>query len=106
MRPNEVPGGQAALAALQQAVDDNDPFAIAVIDMQMPDMNGETLGRIIHADPRLGGTRMVMLTSVGARGDARRFAEIGFSAYLTKPVRLQELRGVLTLACTSPAGIR
>ena len=105
MRPDEVPGGQAALAALQQAVDDNDPFAIAVIDMQMPDMNGETLGRIIHADPRLGGTRMVMLTSVGARGDARRFAEIGFSAYLTKPVRLQELRGVLTLACTSPAGI-
>ncbi len=105
MRPEEVPGGLAALAALRQAVDDNDPFAIAVIDMQMPDMNGETLGRIIYADTRLAGTSMVMLTSVGTRGDARRFAEIGFSAYLTKPVRLEELRGVLTLACTTSVGI-
>ena len=102
MRPSEASGSLAALAALRQAVDDGDPFTIAVIDMQMPDMDGETLGRIIHADTILADTRMVMLTSLGARGDARRFAEIGFSGYLTKPVRLQELKGVLALACSSP----
>ncbi len=102
MRPAEAPDALAALTALRRAVDDNDPFAVAVIDMQMPDMDGETLGRIIHADTRLADTRMVMLTSLGSRGDARRFAEIGFSGYLTKPVRLQELKGVLALACSSP----
>ena len=103
MRPTEAPSGLVALAALRQAVDDEDPFAIAVIDMQMPDMDGETLGRIIHADTRLTDTRMVMLTSLGTRGDCRRFAEIGFSGYLTKPIRLQELKGALALAYFSPA---
>jgi PAS domain S-box-containing protein len=101
MRPAEAANGVAALSALQRALDENDPFAIAVIDMQMPDMDGETLGRIIHSDSRLTDTRMVMLTSLGARGDARRFADIGFSGYLTKPVRLQELKSVLAMACGS-----
>jgi CheY-like chemotaxis protein/HPt (histidine-containing phosphotransfer) domain-containing protein len=98
MRPTEAADGPTALTALHQAEDETDPFLLAVIDMQMPDMDGETLGRIIRADTRLTATRLIMLTSLGARGDARRFAEIGFSAYLTKPVRLDELRGVLSLA--------
>ena len=98
MRPTEAPSCLVALAALRQAVDDEDPFAIVAIDMQMPDMDGETPGRIIHVD-----TRMVMLTSLGTRGDGRRFAEIGFSGHLTKPIRLQELKGALALAYFSPA---
>jgi CheY-like chemotaxis protein len=80
MRPAEVPGGLAALAALWQAVDDKDPFAVAVIDMQMPDMDGETLGRIIHADTRLAGTRMVMLTSLGAGAMPAVLPRSGFRA--------------------------
>jgi CheY-like chemotaxis protein/HPt (histidine-containing phosphotransfer) domain-containing protein len=68
-----------------------------VIDMQMPGMDGETLGRIIQKDERLNDTRMVMLTSLGTRGDARRFQEIGFAAYSTKPIRHQELKAVLSL---------
>jgi CheY-like chemotaxis protein/HPt (histidine-containing phosphotransfer) domain-containing protein len=71
---------------------------MAVIDMQMPGMDGETLGRTIKADERLAGTRMVMLTSLGARGDARRFEKIGFAAYATKPIRHPELKAVLSLA--------
>ncbi|MGD9949934.1 MAG: response regulator [Desulfobulbus sp.] len=101
MRPAEAANGVTALSVLQRALNDNDPFAIAVIDMQMPDMDGETLGRIIHSDTRLTNIRMVMLTSLGARGDARRFAGIGFSGYLTKPVRQQELKCVLAMACSS-----
>ena len=98
MRPEEVPDGPAALRALARAIENDDPFRVALIDMQMPGMNGEALGRAIHADPRLAGTQMVMLTSLGNRGDARQFAEIGFAGYLTKPVRHHELRGVLALA--------
>ncbi len=45
--------------------EENDPFRIAVIDMQMPGMDGETLGRAIKADQLLTDTRMVMLTSLG-----------------------------------------
>ncbi|MFH0730000.1 MAG: response regulator [Pseudomonadota bacterium] len=49
-------------------------------------------------DKRIAGTRMVMLTSLGMRGDARRFQEIGFTGYATKPVRHRELKAVLSLA--------
>ena len=98
MRPTEAMDGPGALQTLNKALDDNDPFRIAVIDMQMPGMDGETLGRIIQKDDRLTDTRMVMLTSLGTRGDARRFQEIGFAAYSTKPIRHQELKAVLSMA--------
>ncbi len=98
IRPAEVEDGTEALIILLQAMKEKDPFKLALIDMQMPGMDGETLGRNIKADKRLSDTRMVMLTSLGTRGDARRFENIGFSAYLTKPVRHQELNAVLCLA--------
>ena len=104
MRPSEAQDGPEALQVLYRALDENDPFRIAVIDMQMPGMDGETLGRTIKADKHLAGIRMVMLTSLGTRGDARRFHEIGFTAYATKPIRHQELKAVLSLALTDRDG--
>jgi len=101
MRPTEAMDGSAALRDLNLALNGNDPFRIAVIDMQMPGMDGETLGRIIRADKRLNDTQMVMLTSLGMRGDARRLEEIGFAAYATKPIRHQELKAVLSLALSN-----
>jgi two-component system sensor histidine kinase/response regulator len=47
---------------------------------------------------------MVMLSSLGTRGDARHFEEIGFAAYVTKPIRHQELKAVLSLALTERDG--
>ncbi len=71
-----------------------------MIDMQMPGMDGEALGRLIQSDNRLADTKMMMLTSIGMRGDAKRFHEIGFSAYSTKPIRHLELKAVLSLTLT------
>jgi signal transduction histidine kinase/CheY-like chemotaxis protein len=104
LRPSEAHDGPAALGALARALEEHDPFRLAVIDMQMPGMDGETLGRTITADQRLASTRMVMLTSLGARGDARRLEEIGFAAYATKPIRHQELKAVLSLALAERDG--
>ena len=98
MRPSEAQDGPGALQALYRALDESDPFKFAVIDMQMPGMDGETLGKIIQADNRLNDTRMVMLTSLGMRGDARHFQEIGFAGYATKPIRHSELKAILSLA--------
>lgn len=105
MRPKEADGGPAALQALYRALEEEDPFRLALIDMQMPGMDGESLGRAIRVDRRIADTRMVMLTSLGVQSDARRFAEIGFAAYLTKPVRHQELRKVLSLALAAHCGM-
>jgi PAS domain S-box-containing protein len=98
MRPLAVEEGDLALKELEKALDENDPYIIAVIDMQMPGMDGATLGQIIKKDTRLSGTRMVMLTSLGTRGDAQMFQEMGFAAYATKPIRHQELASMLSLA--------
>lgn len=98
MRPAEAGDGPAALGLLSHALAEQDPFKIAILDRQMPDMDGETLGRAIKSDPLLAPTRMVMLTSLGTRGDARRFAEIGFAAYTPKPVKNEELKAMLMLA--------
>jgi PAS domain S-box-containing protein len=98
LRPVAQPDGPSALQTLLQAQAQNDPFRVALLDMQMPGMDGDALGRAIRADARLADIRLVMLTSVGARGDARHFQELGFAAYATKPVRHEELRSMLALA--------
>jgi CheY-like chemotaxis protein/HPt (histidine-containing phosphotransfer) domain-containing protein len=66
--------------------------------MQMPGMDGETLGRAIKRDPRIQDTRLVMCTSLGQTGNDQRWADIGFVAVLTKPVRRQELHNALGAA--------
>ena len=93
----EVSGGTDALKVLHSAVIDKAPFDIAVIDMQMPGMDGETLGKEIKKDADLKHTKLVMMTSVGKRGDARRFQEMGFTAYLTKPVKQSQFFNCLSM---------
>jgi two-component system, sensor histidine kinase and response regulator len=58
-------------------------------------MDGEELARTIKADADLKNTMLVLLTSIGVRGDAARMREAGFSAYLTKPARESQLLNVL-----------
>ena len=96
-RHQEVSSGMEALEVLRRSVIDKDPFEIAIIDMQMPEMDGETLGLKIRRDPDFNNTKLIMMTSVGKRGDARRFEDIGFAAYLTKPVKQSQLYDCLAL---------
>jgi PAS domain S-box-containing protein len=91
VRVSEAPDGPTALKNLYTAVRKGNPFQLAIVDMQMPDMDGESLGCAIKADKKIKDTRLVMMTSMGQRGDAKRMEEIGFAAYLTKPVRQSDL---------------
>jgi PAS domain S-box-containing protein len=86
-----VESGATALVSLHQAVETGNPFDLAILDMMMPGMDGAALGRAILADDTLKEIPLVMMTSLGERGDAIRFKEIGFAAYLTKPVRQSDL---------------
>jgi CheY-like chemotaxis protein len=103
MRPEEAHDGPSGLQALYRALGEKDPFRLAVVDMQMPGMDGESVGRAVKADARIADTRLVMLTSLGIRGDAKRLQEIGFVGYAAKPVRYEELKGVLSQALNSGA---
>ncbi len=103
MHAVEAPDGETALAAMGQAVTENNPFGLAIIDMQMPGMDGETLARAIQANPRLSATRLVLLTSLGVRGDAQRFTQMGFAAYAAKPIRQMEMFNLISAAMSQSA---
>jgi PAS domain S-box-containing protein len=94
-RFEEAADAQSALEQLHAAAAASDPFAVAMLDMQMPGMDGETLGRAIRQDPELQGCALVMMTSAGSRGDAGRLKALGFAGYLAKPVKQAHLYGCL-----------
>jgi PAS domain S-box-containing protein len=94
-RPLAAADGDSALTLLRQAAAEGDPCEIALIDMQMPGMEGESLGRLVRAEAQLSATRCVMLTAAPMRGDGARAREAGFDAYLSKPVHDDLLRRCL-----------
>ena len=93
----EAADAKSALAMLVEAMGEGDPFQVALIDNLMPDIDGEELGRRIQENPAIQSTRLVMITSLGRRGDAARLEQIGFSGYLSKPFRQSQLRECLAL---------
>jgi signal transduction histidine kinase/DNA-binding response OmpR family regulator len=78
--------GKAALESLHNAVEACQPYSMAIIDMQMPVMDGAQLGAAIKQDKPLSHIPLVMLTSQGQRGDAKKFKANGFDGYLNKPI--------------------
>jgi signal transduction histidine kinase/CheY-like chemotaxis protein len=98
MVPTAVGGGMAAIEALDDAAGAGKPFSMAIIDFQMPDVDGFGLAARIKARSEFATTMVMMLSSVGHRGDAVRCRELGIASYLTKPVRQSVLLdAVLTM---------
>jgi two-component system sensor histidine kinase/response regulator len=82
-----VDSGDKALKKLTQARIQGTPYHIAILDMQMPEMDGFQLATKIKADSDIfSTTRLLMLTSQGQRGDVERLKAAGFNGYLNKPV--------------------
>ena len=103
VRSEETTDGLSALKELHRARDANDPFHAAIVDMQMPGMDGAELARTIKADETLQDTRLVLMTSMGRRGDAGKMEQLGFAAYLTKPARQNEIIGCLSVVLAGAA---
>lgn len=103
LRSASASDGYQALALLKDAVTRGEPFDLAILDLQMPRMDGLELGHAIRADPVLAATRLVLLTSVGVRGQAEKAKQAGIAAYLTKPVHRAQLYDCLSLIVDRPA---
>jgi two-component system, sensor histidine kinase and response regulator len=95
MENESVESGPSALEELRSAIEKCEPYDLAILDMQMSQMDSMELARRIKADPTISSTRLVLLTSVGQRGDAEETRDAGIEAYLTKPVRQSELYDTL-----------
>ncbi len=83
--------GEEALQLLRTAAASGTPFDLALLDMQMPEMDGLMLARAIKAEPAIALARLVLLTSLGLRPERVDLAASGIEAYLVKPVKQSRL---------------
>jgi two-component system sensor histidine kinase/response regulator len=102
-RYKEASNGAQALEMLRLAKADKDPCEIAIIDMQMPGLDGETLGHKIKQDPDLKNTILVLLTSMGRPSDVKRIEQAGFAACLNKPIKQFQLYDCLAMVTGATA---
>lgn len=89
--------GKEALTLLQEAARGGDPYQIVLLDMQMPEMDGEETLKQIKANPLIEAVKVIILTSVGQRGDANRLQGMGCAGYLVKPIRPAQLWEVIAM---------
>jgi two-component system sensor histidine kinase/response regulator len=93
--PQAVESGKKAIQILKQNYNQKDPFDLILLDMQMPEMDGEETLRLIQSDPLIKRIPVVILTSIGQRGDTARLEALGAAGYLPKPVKQSQLYDTL-----------
>jgi two-component system, sensor histidine kinase and response regulator len=91
MSSDEAPCAEDALAVLRRERDGGRPFTLALLDMQMPGIDGLQLAREIKTDPGLADTRMIMMTSLGKSEHDDEIRNAGIALCLTKPVKQSRL---------------
>lgn len=97
-----VEDGPRARALLKVNADNGTPFDIAILSMELPCEEWAGLARLIKSTPSLATIRLILLTAIGRRGDAKRAKAEGIAAYLPKPVHQSELYNCLALVVGLP----
>jgi PAS domain S-box-containing protein len=97
-----VEDGEGALKVLRSAAKRGEPYDLALVDLNMPKMDGMELAHRIKADPSISSTQLVLLTSLGLRGEAEQAKRVGFSAYLAKPMRQSQLYDAIATVMNLP----
>ncbi|MFQ5559967.1 MAG: response regulator, partial [Nitrospinota bacterium] len=96
MQPTCATGAIEALKLLDEHLENNQAFSVAIIDFMMPDSSALELANKITSNPRLTQIHLVMLTSRNNKGDVAMAQEVGFHGYLTKPVHRRQLQECLS----------
>jgi PAS domain S-box-containing protein len=91
MRNGTAKTGPEALDCLRKAARESDTYPLAIIDQEMPNMDGMELARKIKADPEIAGTRLIMLAGLGKRVDWVELRAAGFAECCKKPVQQSRL---------------
>ena len=93
---DETDSAERALSLLREAAKQGTDYGLAILDLLMPEVDGFELARAIKSDSSIASVRIVMLTSLGQRGDGAKARNAGIAAYLTKPVKQSQLFDCLT----------
>lgn len=92
IRSTAAGNGTEALELLRRMAEAGSPFALAMLDMQMPEMAGLTLAHAIKRDPAISSTRLMILSSLGDHIPADVLQEAGVEEYVLKPVKISRLQ--------------
>ncbi len=87
----EAASGAEALALMEQSAENGEPFQLAILDFQMPGMDGQMLATRTQEHPLLEGTRLILLTSICQRLDPERLKQAGIDGCLVKPAKPAQL---------------
>jgi signal transduction histidine kinase/DNA-binding response OmpR family regulator len=105
-RPFEAASSQVALSELRAASRSGQPFDVAILDWQMPEMDGYQLAAEVRRDASIAGTPLILLSSFTHVAPPEAADAAKFAATLAKPVRqrplLEALANALTSAGTEP----
>jgi len=72
---------------------------LVLMDIQLPDMNGDAaLGRL-RGEPATAALRVIALTAFAMRDDRERFLALGFDGYLTKPIDIRQFPEFIRQQC-------
>jgi two-component system sensor histidine kinase/response regulator len=105
MQANSAASGAEALNLLRTAAAECKPYDLALLDVQMPEMDGLTLARAIKADPAIAGTRLILLTGFSKRISSEEPRAAGNTDCCFKPVRQSRLFACLANALLGPSTI-
>ena len=89
--PTITASGKEALDRFNKAFVSGTPFRLILLDIQMPELDGFDVAKMIKDAPSGEDARIILLSSIGERGDADRCKEIGISGYLPKPIKQSDL---------------
>ena len=101
VRTHLVSSGADALVALQEAAATGRRFDVAIVDHQMPGMDGMALARAMRIRRDAAETRIIMMTSIGNPAPADQLAATGIDVCLTKPVKRARIRECLAQVLAS-----
>jgi two-component system sensor histidine kinase/response regulator len=91
MKVDTAANGEEALKMMREAASTGKPYSLALLDVQMPEMDGWMLTRAVQADPALAGILLIVLTSFGQTLSPAKLKARGIEAYLVKPVKHSRL---------------
>ena len=97
VRAEAVDNGPEAIQSLRAACKRGDGFDIVIMDLDIPGMDCAELAKQIRAESSFSSIKLVLLTHLGRRGEAKMAHEAGFAAYLTKPIHHAQLHQALCL---------
>jgi CheY-like chemotaxis protein len=86
-----APSGDLALAAMRRSAAENRPYRAAIVDAEMPGMDGSALARAIKSDPVPSKTQLLLMSPVGDSAAAAARRRKDFDGWITKPVRPSQL---------------